>query len=69
MPALDKRVELLESILVICKWHLNNIRDNCPHNELDNGQNCKKCGDYIDWRGKYYREKDTYYRVQKAPST
>lgn len=68
MPVLDKRVELLESILVKVVEYLDTIRDACPHNELNKYEMCKNCGDYINWRGKYYREKDTYYRVQTATS-
>jgi predicted molibdopterin-dependent oxidoreductase YjgC len=45
------------------------FQSKCPHNELDSSGSCKACMADIDWRGKYYREKDTYYRVQKAPST
>jgi hypothetical protein len=69
MPTLDTRVVALLTMIEYAERELIAFQSKCPHNELDSSGSCKACMADIDWRGKYYREKDTYYRVQKAPST
>ena len=69
MPALDTRVAALLTMIEYAERELKVFQASCSHDQLDTTGSCKICRADIDWRGKYYREKDTYYRVQKAPST